>query len=568
MSIDFVGTTLKKHFSPNEYKSVTGRKKEMALHFLITCSQPFEAIQDWIQKCTQKNKNYLTATDTLTHVYFHENKARSELGPTGLTPLSLAVLTEQLPVVEALCAIPVDPSIVDHRGWDSLQHAIARGNPSILARIEEVYDRVMASQGNQIPAKEMHPSLREILTNRPKRGDEVVLRMINSKGEIENLTQRQFMQMNGGARFFDGIIGAPDALFQNWYTKDLGIHNFFCCFKECYGDYCKERPPLLLSNEGPAGLGVRVEKGVDEGKLVALFGAELEEPGFKGGGIESNILTHWRRIRSWASLVNDGFPNVVEAPIDHEVEMGGFVSLEPIGPMEQLLCDSDFAHPIKWGPRLELNLDRFKKVFPDTKALKKAWGALQAAAKQRIVSPTVAFLRKKTQFSYLFHTPSLLISSILMEQFDLDWIEQKFENEQFLILLEIRGGLGFGLQEIYKKVFQMVKAFRLHPFYEDTRKEIANRFLSNFRAAYGALDGLLKRPFENPTQFMEGFERLFQGAGAFYRRLENRKSEIAVDQILASLSEEDLDVIKAHTQLRSRVFIFPPPEEVKSEVPH
>jgi len=385
--------------------------------------------------------------------------------------------------------------------------------------------------------------------------DEAVVRYRDETGVIRPLTQSQFVEMTGGAQFYDGLIGSPNAIYRNWYRNEMHDEVVIAWMGKRFADYCRNKPRLFLLQEGPAGLGVSTERKIKRGSLAAFCGSELTRPDEESSMTDpySNVVATGKRFRNYGPIVNDGFPNVQELPLVVDgVEFSGLVALRDIMPHQKILHSYDYSHPIKWGPRVELDVPEILHAFPTPPSPAQVWKGLKKMdADARDPDLQFDYQCKKAGLLYLLHTPSILLSLCLRGHFDLDSLERLLQDPRLLSAADLDKGAGHVLQKFYSNAFASLRTYFAHGPAEG-KEHMSSALEKNVRAGLISLQWVLKY---KPADWQSAFDRIYQGAEALFVCLESRGDFDQARGVFQALTQQERDEIVSLTQ-RGDLFIF------------
>jgi hypothetical protein len=500
-------------YASRHYSRIAQQAPEYRLHYDIVRAPTEEAVVHELQE----GKYEINRPDEIRRI---SNKDGEEIQPPLLAPLALAILMGRKQVVRALCDRPeIDLRVVDAHGWTLLQHAIAQGEPEILACVERALDR--AKKEGESRACDRYPSLRKMVDPRIP-GDAERVARIWEKGQIRAMTQREFREKTG-ASFYDGVRGTPASLFCNWNQPE--IKDPFASWIETRYQECRGNPPPLFLCVVEGGwLGVKTEQGVKKGQMVCLLGAELSEPASaeeKDRGTSFCEMTT-QHLRNYAADVTDGFPNVAPVPLRIDgVRLMGLVALRDIKPGELLLQHCGRAERVKWEERVELAKGEILQRFPGPGSLSTAYRKLLRYATK--VAGGVApdhlfrFECQRIALRYLVQTPSILLSLLASGHLSLSDVRKIFAGDEFCLFVELPKG--DALMTFYQDAFQQMD--KLQKADPKLRSDIAGHFERHVRAAYFAMTFMNAKDIRGRN--LGKFEKLVKAANIVMGWLERNE---------------------------------------------
>jgi hypothetical protein len=495
---------LNQYYPRQAYQGLRGDQRRFTPHFLTSLKQPDESIIQWIDTCNAKHQAYINAPDT-REIHTGSLETGIQKLPAHLfTPLHMAAIMSREAVVDKLCAIPyIDCAWKDLKGWTSLQHAIARNHPGIIARMEAAYGKA---------AKDQFPFLRSLAHAQVPTENMAVANYRDASG-VRSLTQAEFQAMNGGAKFYDGILATPEALFRNWVRQGRKGEPILPWMSRQYAAYQENLPALFLSDEGTAGLGVRAGQALKKGDIATLYGSELIAPEKEKEALESNYSytdTTGKWVRNWGAIINDGLPNIEVLPLCVDgVQLDAMVCLRDVAEGEQLLSNYGVIHATKWRARTELGMDQILQRYPKPDSLEKEWRRYKRSDRSdRFIGEC-----EKSDLCYLLHTPSTLLSLIIRGHFNLNEVRKLLQNPEVLKMASFDQKFA-NMQKYYVGALALIEHFKGKATQEQ-REYVAAKFETSVRAGHIAL-ALTVDDFSK-----EAFDRIANAADAYYSLLES-----------------------------------------------
>jgi hypothetical protein len=295
-----------------------------------------------------------------------------------------------------------------------------------------------------------------------------------------------------------------------------------------------------LTHEGNAGMGVSANQVIRKGAMVGLFGSELTSPEEARNLLDpqKTPISSGTRWRNWGNMVNDGLPNALVFPcIRDGVEFVAFIALRDIQPGERIHLAYHFSNPVKWEPREELNLEEILTFFSTPTSLKAKWKKM-ADYDFDNKDPEVEFegLAKRANLSYVYHSPSLLLSQIVSGHFNLDSAESLLKDVLFRHVMDFKQKDGPALQKYYEQAFQVIRRF-LPKAPQVLRQQVAQALLSNVRPALLALTWIVQK---QPEQAEETFKEMYEHFEALLSAWESRGNFEQNLQRLEMLAPEEI----------------------------
>ncbi len=518
----FITQLLQPHFPKEAFSAIKKDPdaKRYVLHFYLMLDQPDLLISEWLKTCNKKYRDYINQPHDLRQV---DLQAEKWILPTGLPPLSLAVLMERVTVVDALCSSSdIQLERKDGKGWSSLQHAIVKNNPLILERLERAIDERFGMRTNVVStlASRRFPFLRKMvrdstLENFEEQQDEKVVVYQDENKVLHSLSQTEFGKIRNGALFYDGVIASSEAIFFNWYNRASHSEDpMILWMGKRYESYLKNKPKLFLSHvQGGSGVGVRAGEPIPFAALATIFGSKVVVsspiPDFHlPAGVPG------KKISSYGGMIQDGFPNIVEFPLIIDgVELRGFIASRDIQPGEQLFRNYGYTHPIK-KECSQLAIEEAIKAFPKRGSpirilneIKKIDGNGKDPSSQLHYQISIAGLK------YLVHTPALLLSLIVRGHFEIDSMERFLKDPDLHRIAEFSGREGEKILKLYRVALNALSLFEPHlALHSELRDVIATGFEKNAQTTVAALylmsqKTISEKPLEEWKKDLEGFSK-------------------------------------------------------------
>ncbi|MDX8431695.1 MAG: ankyrin repeat domain-containing protein [Candidatus Algichlamydia australiensis] len=277
----------------------------------------------------------------------------NEKSVRGLTPLHVAVITENFPAVGELLKRGADPTAQDNEGWTPKHHAALIEDSAIL-------NLLLPKGGNEVKNKNggTWKDLRELAfpENQEPPEDQNVF-YYELEGRVVPGTAKKFQELTG-AKFAHQMLANPGFFNHQWrqVKEEHSLSNL--CLKihdrthpvvlEKYKKFM-QKPPNLYLKKTRAGYGVFANEEIPSGSIaLTYFGRALIEENSSDYRMD---LCDGKEEGNLGTRVNDGQPNVTPLFLKNFAGLPSlrlFYTIKKIFPGEQLLFSYGEGHTVKY----------------------------------------------------------------------------------------------------------------------------------------------------------------------------------------------------------------------------
>ena len=271
----------------------------------------------------------------------------------GLTPLHLAVMSDDIKSAKMLIFAGANVKEKDKQNWTPLHHAALRANESMI--------RLLLSYGADRSAKTIYDGTYENILKLAGFVSDKPESLIPLYFNNRQLTKEKFKELTS-AEYIDENLFRPNELFEEWFKPKTVSDEFSFTseIRDLYLEWLKKPTPHYLSKVtfdsqrkkllSSPGLGLFAKAPFKPKQIIGEYQGTRRLDGATNSYTTSDIDS--LNFRNEIPHINDGFINTVMVPIHHTEGLptrSVFVTAEPIKPSDQF-CWNYSYHKVKLGP--------------------------------------------------------------------------------------------------------------------------------------------------------------------------------------------------------------------------